>query len=81
MCQSQDSLSIYDVALVGLNSEESGYTPDLGRKEELANSVRQILVDKATMLDEYFSMVVDAEGKLCSLPLLLGKRFVNTAAC
>lgn len=64
-------LSIYDVALLGLNSEDSGYSSDLGSKEELAKSVEEILQEKSPMLNEYFSTVIDSEGKLCSLPLLL----------
>ncbi|KAG8192978.1 hypothetical protein JTE90_028099 [Oedothorax gibbosus] len=62
---------IFDLALIALDSEDSGWTVADGPKEELAKYVTQLLKSKAAMLDEYFSMEVDEEGNLLTLPLLL----------
>ncbi|XP_069699204.1 DNA mismatch repair protein Mlh1 isoform X2 [Periplaneta americana] len=64
-------LPIYDVAMLGLDSEESGWTEVDGPKMDLAETVKQLLTDKGPMLDEYFSTIVDSSGNLCSLPLVL----------
>ncbi|KAJ9592430.1 hypothetical protein L9F63_015846 [Diploptera punctata] len=72
-------LSVYDVALLGLNSEDSGYSAELGSKEELAKSAQDILQEKAVMLDEYFSMNIDTEGKLFSELISIVKQYSPAA--
>lgn len=59
--------------MLGLNTEEAGWTEGDGPKEELATSVKELLLEKADMLKEYFSIVIDRKGNLKSLPLLLGE--------
>lgn len=61
--------------MLALNLEEAGWTESNGPKEELAKSVADVLKSKASMLDDYFSIEIDAEGNLKSIPLLLGKIF------
>lgn len=51
--------------------EESGWTESDGDKDELANFMTQMLVSKSALLDDYFSLEIDEEGHLCTLPLLL----------
>ncbi|XP_071802994.1 DNA mismatch repair protein Mlh1-like isoform X1 [Asterias amurensis] len=63
--------SIYDLAMLALTSEESGWTSDDGPKEQLAQYVQDLLVSKAELLDDYFSMQIDKDGNLCTIPLLL----------
>jgi DNA mismatch repair protein MLH1 len=57
---------------MALDDAESGWTEVDGPKAELAQSVQELLIEKTSMLDEYFSTVIDSDGSLCSLPLLLG---------
>jgi DNA mismatch repair protein MLH1 len=39
--------------------------------DEVVQSVREVLIAKAALLLEYFSMEVTPEGELCSIPLLM----------
>ncbi|XP_053730698.1 DNA mismatch repair protein Mlh1 [Synchiropus splendidus] len=64
---------IYDLAMLALESEESGWTEEDGPKEGLAQYIVDFLKKKAEMLEDYFSMEIDQEGNLTSLPLLLDK--------
>ncbi|XP_035206479.1 DNA mismatch repair protein Mlh1-like isoform X2 [Stegodyphus dumicola] len=62
---------ISELAIIGLNSEESGWTVADGPKEDLAQYVVDLLKSKAPMLDEYFSVEIDENGNLLTLPMLL----------
>ncbi|XP_077469045.1 DNA mismatch repair protein Mlh1 [Stigmatopora argus] len=62
---------IYDLAMIALESEESGWTEEDGPKEGLAEYIVDFLKKKAEMLEDYFSMEIDQEGNLKGLPLLL----------
>lgn len=62
--------------MLGLDTEEAGWTKDDGTKEELATSLKELLLEKADMLKEYFSIVVDKKGNLKSLPILLGEHIL-----
>ncbi|XP_076241195.1 DNA mismatch repair ATPase Mlh1 isoform X2 [Calliopsis andreniformis] len=70
-----EAISLYDLAMLGLDTEEAGWTEEDGPKEELATSVKELLLEKADMLKEYFSIVIDKKGNLKSLPVLLEKYF------
>ncbi|OAD52098.1 DNA mismatch repair protein Mlh1 [Eufriesea mexicana] len=70
-----EALPLYDIALLGLDTKEAGWTEEDGSKEELATSVKELLLEKADMLKEYFSIVIDKKGNLKSLPVLLEKYF------
>ena len=59
--------------MLGLESDEAGWTEEDGKKEELAERVQELLLEKADMLRQYFSIVIDKKGNLKSLPILLGK--------
>lgn len=62
---------IYDLALMALKHEQSGWTQSDGPKEELAKYVTDLLKSKAEMLLDYFSMEIDGDGNLTAIPLLL----------
>ncbi|XP_077352149.1 DNA mismatch repair protein Mlh1 isoform X2 [Festucalex cinctus] len=64
---------IYELAMLALDSEESGWTEEDGPKEGLAQYIVDFLKKKAEMLEDYFSMEIDQEGNLRGLPLLLDK--------
>lgn len=59
--------------MIALDSEETGWTEEDGPKDELATRVKELLLEKADMMNEYFSIVMDRVGNLRSLPVLLGK--------
>ena len=62
--------------IIALNSPLSGWTENDGSQDELANYVSQLLISKKDMLDDYFSMEITEDGKLVSIPLLLGKHTI-----
>ncbi|XP_018541998.1 DNA mismatch repair protein Mlh1 [Lates calcarifer] len=64
---------LYDLAMLALDSEESGWTEEDGPKEGLAQYIVDFLTKKAEMLGDYFSLEIDQEGNLTGLPLLLDK--------
>lgn len=63
---------VVDLARMALDSPESGWSPADGPKDQMAQFCRDLLVDKREMLEEYFSLEIDENGNLISLPLLLG---------
>lgn len=67
-------LSVYELAMLALDCEESSWTPDDGPKEELANTVRDILVNKAIIMKEYYNVIINDDGYLETLPVLLGNQ-------
>ncbi|XP_043993092.1 DNA mismatch repair protein Mlh1 [Gambusia affinis] len=64
---------LYELAMLALDSAESGWTEEDGPKEGLAQYIVDFLKKKAEMLEDYFSMEIDQEGNLTGLPLLLDK--------
>ncbi|XP_070771666.1 DNA mismatch repair protein Mlh1 isoform X2 [Enoplosus armatus] len=64
---------LYELAMLALDSEESGWTEEDGPKEGLAQYIVDFLKKKADMLEDYFSVEIDQEGNLTGLPLLLDK--------
>ncbi|KYQ52073.1 DNA mismatch repair protein Mlh1 [Trachymyrmex zeteki] len=70
-----ERISLFDLAMIALDSGETGWTEEDGPKEELAARVKELLLEKADMMNEYFSIVLDKVGNLRSLPVLLDKYF------
>ncbi|XP_023681471.1 DNA mismatch repair protein Mlh1 [Paramormyrops kingsleyae] len=62
---------LYDLAMLALEMEESGWSEEDGPKEGLAQYIVEFLQKKAEMLEDYFSMEIDQDGNLVGLPLLL----------
>ncbi|KAK7072700.1 DNA mismatch repair protein [Halocaridina rubra] len=63
--------SLYELAMIALEQEESAWSEADGPKEELSSFVVTLLKSKAPMLDDYFSLKIDDEGNLCTLPYIL----------
>ncbi|KAM3929767.1 DNA mismatch repair protein Mlh1 [Leptodactylus fuscus] len=63
--------SIYELAMLALDSPESGWTEEDGSKEGLAEYIVQFLQKKSEMLKDYFSLEIDEGGNLTGIPLLL----------
>ncbi|KAL0964219.1 hypothetical protein UPYG_G00321000 [Umbra pygmaea] len=64
---------LYDLAMLALDSEESGWSEEDGPKEGLAQYIVDFLKKKSEMLEDYFSVEIDQEGNLTGLPLLIDK--------
>ncbi|XP_046884803.1 DNA mismatch repair protein Mlh1 isoform X2 [Hypomesus transpacificus] len=64
---------LYELAMLALDSEESGWSEEDGSKEGLAQYIVDFLKKKTEMLEDYFSFEIDEEGNLTGLPLLLDK--------
>ncbi len=58
-CMFQNPAPLYDLAMLALDSEESGWTEEDGPKEGLAQYIVDFLKQKAQMLEEYFSLEID----------------------
>lgn len=65
-------LPLRELAILALKSVESGWKPDDGPIEDLADHLVDILTKGADALKSYYNLVIE-DGKLCSLPLLIGK--------
>ncbi|XP_063046973.1 DNA mismatch repair protein Mlh1 [Engraulis encrasicolus] len=64
---------LYELAMLALECEESGWSEEDGPKEGLAEFIVDFLRKKSEMLEDYFSLEIDQEGNLTGLPLLLDK--------
>lgn len=68
-----EPLSIKQLAELALRSKVSGWCEADGPIGELAQSVCDILGDKAGILREYYGISISTDGHLESLPMLLGE--------
>ncbi|XP_075683084.1 DNA mismatch repair protein Mlh1 isoform X2 [Rhinoderma darwinii] len=66
-----ESAPLYELAMLALDSPESGWTEEDGPKEGLVEYIVQFLQKKSEMLKDYFSLEIDEGGNLTGLPLLL----------
>ncbi|XP_030034614.2 DNA mismatch repair protein Mlh1 isoform X1 [Manduca sexta] len=64
-------LPLEDLLMLGLSAQEAEWNEELGDMKELAQQMMELLLNKRAMLFEYFSLEINAEGELLSLPLLL----------
>lgn len=65
-------LLIKDLAVLALNNEESGWCELDGPIDELADSIQDILLQKADMLKQYYRLSISNSGHLETLPSILG---------
>ncbi|XP_040577146.1 DNA mismatch repair protein Mlh1 [Lepeophtheirus salmonis] len=63
--------SIKELSLIALEDEDVGWSSEDGDKNELAEYVSKFLIEKAEMLDDYFSIEIDQDGRLHTLPIIL----------
>lgn len=64
-------LSIFSLCKLALESPDSGWDPTDGDPDQIAKAVVDNLMRKQEMLKENFSIEIDDEGRLCSLPEIL----------
>lgn len=72
-----EAAPIYELVLLALNSPESGWSPEDGSKEDLAKYATDLLMNKAEMLLDYFSVEINKNGELTAVPLLLDNYIPN----
>ncbi|XP_068203358.1 DNA mismatch repair protein Mlh1-like [Palaemon carinicauda] len=63
--------SVKELALIALDLEESGWSESDGKKEDLAEYIVSLLKSKGPMLEDYFSLKIDDDGNLCTLPYVI----------
>lgn len=68
---------VYDLAMLALDLEESGWTEADGPKEDLAKYIVDFLGSKREMLQDYFSLDIDQDERLCTVPMLLDNYVPN----
>lgn len=61
----------FDLVMLALDSDESGWQPANGNKHDLAKHVVDFLKSKREMLTDYFSFELDKNGNIVGLPMLL----------
>ncbi|CAG9794785.1 unnamed protein product [Diatraea saccharalis] len=64
-------LSLEELLVLGLSSQEEQWNPELGDMRQLACQMVELLIVKRDMLLEYFSLEINKTGELLALPLLL----------
>jgi DNA mismatch repair protein MLH1 len=64
---------LFDLLLLALDEEErtGRWHESDGPKDQIAQLNVELLLCKAEMLREYFSIDIDEQGNLCSLPLVI----------
>ncbi|CAO3677948.1 unnamed protein product [Umbelopsis vinacea] len=72
-------IPITDFIMVALDEEEAqnGWPDNMKPKDVIADSITDLLIERAEMLYEYFSIKVSPSGDLLSLPMLI-KNYVPT---
>jgi DNA mismatch repair protein MLH1 len=66
-------LPLEDLLRVAAEQERknAGNEADMLDWDEVVETVKELLIGKAALLQEYFSMEITEEGELCSIPLLM----------
>ncbi|XP_062555079.1 DNA mismatch repair protein Mlh1 [Armigeres subalbatus] len=64
-------LPVLELAMLALEDAESGWTEEDGSKNELAERILEILVNKAPLMKEYFNLCISADGMLESIPIVV----------
>ncbi|EEB12436.1 DNA mismatch repair protein MlH1, putative [Pediculus humanus corporis] len=72
-------LSIKELVLFYFELNEGKWTETDGTKDEISNNMTSLLCEKSDMLEDYFSIEIDNEGNICTLPIILEKYIPNLA--
>lgn len=68
---------IYELAMLALDLDESGWTEADGPKADLAKYIVDFLSSKSEMLMDYFSIEIDNDGNVLTIPMLLDDYIPN----
>lgn len=67
----EEPLKVEELSLIGLDMKECSWTEEDGPKEILAKQVEKLLVEQREMLKEYFSITINSNGELETLPVFI----------
>uniref|UniRef100_T1HMX1 DNA_mis_repair domain-containing protein n=1 Tax=Rhodnius prolixus TaxID=13249 RepID=T1HMX1_RHOPR len=67
----EEPLYLYELSLLGLEDPASDWKKEDGEKSVLAESICELLFTKKEMLLDYFSIEINDQKQLCSIPYLL----------
>jgi hypothetical protein len=70
----QDPIPLKDLAMLALENKADEWlnaTEEQNDLEKIAQDIYILLMGKRKMLDDYFSLTFDDEGRLTGLPMLL----------
>ncbi|ETM45175.1 hypothetical protein L914_09703 [Phytophthora nicotianae] len=67
----QTPFPIYDLVLEALKNPRNGYDEEDGPREQLADEIKTLLIANGPMLFEYFSLDINSQGMLRTVPQLL----------
>nr|CAB3263866.1 DNA mismatch repair protein Mlh1-like [Phallusia mammillata] len=70
MLRLSEPAPIRDLAMLGLEMKESGWTPEDGSKEDLADYIVKFLSEKSEMLKDYFRLEIK-DCDVTAIPMLL----------
>jgi len=66
-----ESMKISELAMIGFDLKEVGWSDEDGSKEQLAKRVESLLMEHREMLKEYFSLAISDDAVLETLPLII----------
>ncbi|CAG7823197.1 unnamed protein product [Allacma fusca] len=69
-----DPVTIHDLIIIAFDMKNQDETP-LDERERRAAEIHALLMSKSDMLDDYFGLKFDSNGRLRTLPLLLENYF------
>jgi len=73
----QERASLHELALLALDSTDSGWSPSDGPKQELAQFVVDLLTSKADMLADYFSLQMSSVSSSLCVTVLTASLFAT----
>ncbi|KAK0094823.1 hypothetical protein PV326_009886 [Microctonus aethiopoides] len=70
-----EKLPLDELIMLALENKEAQWSEKDGPKETIAQNIKELYINHAEMLKEYFSILIDKQGNLKALPVLLDKYF------
>ena len=68
---SQNPAPLDAIATMALDDADNEWRPEDGPKDQLSQQIRRLLTSKSEMLDDYYSLQIDDQSNLQSIPMLL----------
>ena len=68
---SQNPAPLDAIATMALDDADNEWRPEDGPKDQVSQQIRRLLTSKSEMLDDYYSLQIDDQSNLQSIPMLL----------
>jgi len=62
---------VRDILAAAIELPAAGWTPAVGAKEQILTDATELITGRSEMLTEYFSIKIDADGRLCGIPSII----------